>query len=891
MNNNRPMKSLWKVAFGTLLCAVVFALAVPSADAAGKYYVHAKNGSDGNGCKKVTKPCKTINGVMDKISASADPSNTTVYLKGTFHEAISINGAGGANLTGLRFTATDTKKKPTINGKTFNVAMEVKYIDNLKIDHLEFTNSPIGLSVYGSSGDPITNMQIMHNTIFGSEASNRDVIGLHVENVKDSVIESNKIKDTVFSDTNSAGTYEAFGIYLEDVAGVAVKDNKIVKTRAVNTNTSYSGASYLYAYGVYLNDVRDVTLRSNEIDGVKAKQAGPPDGLYRYSEAFGLYATTGVDNKVWGNDFTSIVAEANLTGDNTDGYGYAAGMYISSQMQSENGKNRIYNNTVKTVQADIFAEDGTASVHGAKVQYCKTLDVDNNTFKGLTSRTESASSDLDSHATGVYGPYLSDGVTVTNTLVKSVVATSTYTQGGTESEQYQYGFYVWSSPNTVLKNNTVREFTGKAKNNNVDDYNDATKQYGLYMAYSPDSTVKSNKYSKFLCKHSNGGADGVAHCFQYGMYLADQTNTTVQGNAVANHDAEMRTADFTEFSYQDYVSYGVYAKRSSDLAVNKNKVFGHNADLSGYGSNGSYSYLYGFFIDDVVRSTFMGNDAYGLSATSGAWGYMETYGAYIRDSHNTVFQRNKMKDFKTRLTGASGDVYAVGMYVQRSNPVYLDGNVVRGWTNKSNGSLQIRGMQFNGDASQLRATNNMVVGKRNNSANENTGVKFESESTEGAQFVNNTVAHWRAPMYIEAGKSFVLRNNIYHAIGADSYCLMVGMNNVTTSGFDFDYNLFNNASSTDKNRLVYDSDNAQEIHFGDWKNKDGSYGYDVHSMDKKPRLNSSGFLKAGSDAINAGTSNYNTANKATKYLKKDVQSEKRPAKKGTRVDIGADEYQ
>ncbi|MFH1426839.1 MAG: right-handed parallel beta-helix repeat-containing protein [Candidatus Kerfeldbacteria bacterium] len=881
-----------QVFIAALVAVGVFSLAVPDALAAGSFYVHSANGNNGNSCKTTAKPCKTIQGALNKIKDLNDPSNSTMYLKGTFNEDLVIDGDAGANLTGLRLTAWDANNKPLLDGTGRYAALTARYIDGLKIDRIKIANSVVGLYLYGSSSKLMDGAEIKYNTIYDLTNTSGSVIGIQAYNIKNGLFRENTIKDNVLNLTDKSGSDSMYGMYLTYVYDTTVRKNTISKIKAINTAQATANSHTSSVYGIYVNDSKSMAIRGNTLQGLRSLETSSLNNTHQYANTYGIYANNSVDLKIRGNEVDPLSAKVDLTSSTSTGQSYLAGIYIYDAVENEDGENYVYNNNVRNLTSSCKGSDCTGISTGMKISYASNLKVYENRIKSLYTITKSEASTLYSYVYGVDGPYLSSNVMLIDNTIGGLDSVSSYSGDYTSSEQKIYGINAWGSPGTKIRKNTFQNFNSKTNNSDADHYSDAGTIYGVLIEDSHNSDVKSNAVNGFDCLYVDSGHNGYAKCTQYGISAKEADNLLIEKNTLHSLDMTLNTTDSSESSTMSGVWYGLRLADLSNATVKNNTVRSSVNKLTGAGTNYGGLYTYGLYVEDVVHSTINKNKAYGIESSAGSQGYLETYGMYLNDSHGTTIRGNQLRGIKSAMTGSSGDNYCTGMYVSSSYPLFINSNVIRNFTCTSNGDLYMYGILFRDDASGVRAFNNVVMSESKSSADEHVGVKFQGKGTADAHLINNTIAKWRYPLYIQGGKEYRLRNNILHAAGTGAYALVIGMNNVDANTLYFNYNLYYNSKSSSKERLVYDIDNAEKIHFGDWKNKNGTYGYDTKSINKRTYLTSKGRLKAKSYAIDAGSSTnpYSPSSTAGKMLKTDIDGQSRPAKSGTPVDIGADEY-
>ncbi|MFC1598272.1 hypothetical protein ACFL2M_01930 [Patescibacteria group bacterium] len=889
--------SIAKAALVVVLFVGAFAISTPTALAASTYYADSDTGNDANACTSTSAPCQTVAGVQAKIDALSDPSNATVKLKGIFAEQIVFVGDAGVNYTGLRLTAWDTANKPTIDGTGItSSAVVVEKVNGVTIDYLNVANSKSGIYVVGSSEHPATDVSIKYNTIYDLTHTDSGVTGIEVANLKDSEIRNNTIRDSGLNLTDATGYDYVYGITGDQLRDTKIKNNTIDNLTQVNAATGAANSHSSYVYGIYLWDIQDVKVRGNTVSDTGATETSTLDDATQNTDVWGIYVNTGTDVVVRDNTLNPLTSTVNLTGATTDGTGYVYGLYLSAVNQYAYDQNTVYDNTIKNLTSDVVSTYGSSRVYGASILYSDTLDFYSNTISTLTATTSSTASSLSSFVQGINGPYLSNNVTVRGNTVKTLSASSDYTGADSDSDQDIYGIWAWGSSGSWIKNNKVRGLSVSANNNDAANYDDFGNIYGILVEYESLPTINKNYVNNLDCTYASAGTSGDADCRSYGIYAYAAHDAYIYNNRMYDHDITMGTTDATNDTTVEGRSYGLYISGSNNVYANKNRVYDFTNTVSGDGTNRAELEFYALKFNSDLNGYFDNNSAYNHTNTVGSEGDVQTYGMHIASCHGSTFEDNKVRQITTAMNGDTGDADVTQMYVSNSHPLYLNANVLRNFTSTSNNTLQLYGILFDDDASGVRAHNNIILGKANDDATINAGVKFESKATDGAHFVNNTIAKWRAPLYIEGGQNYRMINNIFFAAGNSSYGLKISPDNVEMDTLDFSYNLYYNSQSSSKYRHIYDVDDAVPVKWGDWKNDD-AYGYDANSIKKRPHLTSKGRLKKDSEARNKGTKDYGYKKGRNSYflLKYDVDQQKRPyptwakASKNL-VDIGADEY-
>lgn len=869
-------------------------LFITPALAGGNYYVNGTTGNDANTCTSADSPCLTMLAAKSKIVAQAKPQNTTLYLAGTIAETISFDDAdvtAPVVLNGLRITATDTSAPPTINGGGATVALAVTDINNITIDNLIVEDAYIGISVSGNTVNNVQSVTLRNNTIQSAPSDDATThYPITVSNAKGVVIKNNTIADSTIALTDSTSSY-FYGIYVNASSDVKVRNNTVRDITISNTATAASG-HYGYINGIYTSYSSDVTLRGNTVRDITVEEITNQDSLYMSSYVYGFYLYGNVDITVRNNRVTALTVTNSLTGVNNVSYSYLYGMLIQDNLREADGNNLVKKNTIQDLSIISGADIVYGTITGSTLTSNDALLATGNTLSNftITPTTTVESGYVRGTIYGLDGPSYALSNDVRNNTFSGYAINTAYSAANSESSHNIFGVYSLNATSSTYQNNTFKNFSTTTTTNNANTYYDYGSVYGMYLLYGGNNLVRNNTIRNFTTTYNNAGEDGLAYFYQYGIAMLRVNTNVVQDNTIRNLDTSITLSDATGQSSAAMYQYGIWHNIGSATQLLANTIRGNTSTLTESGDNSLGYYYYGIVASQAPNSVIRNNAQYNHTITGNGANFA-VYGHSVNGMEGSTLQSNVFRDISTTATDGIASTY--GYYAYDTNgQFFLDANVMRDIVNNASISGTIYGLYLNTDSSETFVMNNILLGSADYETQgaTNYGINLPRTASNGAQIINNTVAAWNRPISLGGGKNLHIKNNIFEAVGANSYAMEVARNYVDNDTLDSNYNLFYN--STAGGQLIYDIDAAAKIHFGDWTNKGGSYGYDLKSKKGNPKLNAKGYLKTGSKAINNGTDNYGVSKKGAAYalLAVDIQSDPRPYKT-SKVDIGADEYE
>ena len=309
-----------------LVCiAFSFALA-QTAEATGTFYVDADAGNDANNCTSADTACLTIAGAKALIVDLADPSNTTLKLKGTFTDQVSFANTDVTKpdtLDGLRVTATDQSNQPVIN--TSVAAISIVNINSVTVDHLTITGGTKGVYVVGSGGF-IQNISIHDNDISGVSSTTTSS-GIELTYAKSGTIRDNTIHDMVATVTDVSYTY-VYGIYVLYGYDIAIRQNTISNV-GINSTLAATTSHVSYVYGLYLSSVTDGIVKQNTLSDVFVTETATLADTNQTTSVFGFNGSNLFDVAVSNNTFTNLTSTMSADVDGNYCGGAVYGLLVS----------------------------------------------------------------------------------------------------------------------------------------------------------------------------------------------------------------------------------------------------------------------------------------------------------------------------------------------------------------------------------------------------------------------------------------------------------------------------------------------------------------------------------------------------------------------------------
>lgn len=880
-----------------ILCGIVLSFAcVQAAEATGTYYVDSTTGNDANNCTSASTACLTVAGAKILITALADPSNTTVKLNGTFIDQVAfskIDVVAPDTLDGLHITATDKSNQPTINtAVAATTAVLVSGINHVTIDHLTITGGTAGIDVHGDSVTYVTDGAIHHNSISGM-ADDESSSGIRLLYAKKSDLYNNTVHDVAISLADIGNSTYFYGIYLQNIHDSSIRQNTISATGVTDVFSAAGGHS-TYIYGIYASSVAETSIADNTITDVYATETSNVTATYHYLYVEGISANSTVDTVIEDNTIQDITSTIAADIDSNTGSAYSYGIYLN-EMRSDDSSTAVQNNSIDNITATTASKSGSANSQGINFLYGFSVVVNNNTIENVTASHSSvlAGAATVAYVTGMYTAYFGNAVTVNQNTISTLTANVSYSGADASGNVSVQGIYSFGGQVTISKN-VIQHLSWSINNANIDSFYDNAASYGISLNYASSGIIKNNRIRDISNSYSAGGADGSAYLNSVGINVGGSDNVSILKNRITDLDFSAAVSDPTDASYLNVTSYGMFLFRMNNANVSGNRLNRISSSGDAGNANTMFHYIYGIYMNTVggiVSSNRVAN--YSITSAVANGGINQLFYAMQLSTQSTAAVTNNLiRDITTTTTGATSSHQDAGMFIVYAPNLVLEGNEIRPFTSTSaNGNHTMYGINFGSDASKTRMIDNIVLGDVNFVGTSQIGLYLPSDSTLDIDIIHNTVANWKYPIQVEGGSKVYLRNNILSAVGADSYALGVGRNEVNNDTFKSDYNLLYNATVADQ--LVYDTDNTLAILLADWTNVGGSWGYDINSINKPPKLNATGRLEKGSKAINVGSKDYpyNAGDTELTYLATDINGDNRPllAKK-KQVDIGADEY-
>lgn len=858
------------------------------------FFVDSTTGNDANSCTSADQACLTIAQARTLLLAQENPQNSKLKLAGTFTEAISFDDgdvASDLRLDGLRITATDTSNRPTIDATGHLYGVVVTDIHEATIDHLIVTGSKIGISVRGNGIHYVDHISIHHNRVTNLTAD-PDITGIELWMAKQSVVEDNDVVDIniVTTDDVTYETDEAYYLYF--VRNIIFRDNAAQNVTRTNTLTAASNHT-AYIYGLYAVTAIDTTIKNNTFDGISMSESGTVAGTSHYPNAMGLYFNASSGLMIKGNTIANIATTANAAGlDGNSSYNYTYGLYMND-IRSSNGTNTVQGNSISLVTATQNTDTGYAYSYGVRSDYSSGILFHNNTLRDNSTWT-GGTLDSGSYSAYTYGLFLFYGfdLIVTDNTVRDHVATAEYT-GATATSYTNVQGIVTSATDVQLMDNTIRDLTWILNNSTATDSTDYPYLYGLNLSYNESMQVVRNTVRGLTGQSNTTGASTYLNSYIYGINIVSANNLILNRNVVRTLSMDLTSSDITDTSYGYGYIYPVQIRNASGAQIQRNRVQDVTMQTTGNNDNEFYLSLYGYYLNGV-EGMVQRNTVVDLTATneSGlANSSITAYAAYILAQGAVTVNDNTVRDVTITSTSSAASQSVYGYYLAGGKPLLLVGNRLRNVVTSSPAAETVVGISANFDASSARLLNNVILGQADyaSTGGSYTGLSLPSTSTRDVDVIHNTLANWRYPIEIKGGSKVYLLNNILAAISNDGYPMAVEYEQIDLDTFKSDYNLLFGALG--KAEAIYNLDTAAAIHFGDWTNKNGSYGYDIHSIYGDPDLTANGHLQASSPARGEGSDGhpYSAADLEHSYIQFDIDGQARPGKNDS-IDIGADEY-
>lgn len=366
----------------------------------------ALTGSDLNPGTQIA-PWRTI----QKAADTATPGTTVLVQPGTYNEKVTVNVSGsagggfitfqaagnvtlsGAGVTGSNLFYLKDRSYVRLHGFELRSHLSVDNGSGVRIegfgDHLEIRQCRIhdirgvnamGITVYGTSTTPITNLIIDGNEIYDCEPAQSEALVLN-GNVRSFQVTSNYVHDV-----NNIGIDFIGGEGLcPDPAQDAARNGVCAWNRVARARANYGGG---YGAGIYVDGGRDIVIENNTVTESDL-------GLEIGAENPGIVTTNIVvrNNVLYRNDKPGLIF---------GGFDSTVGRVRFCQFLN----NTLWNNdTLRTGDGELV------------IQYAETNVLRNNLIwassqnRGLTSGAGSLGNTLD------YNLWFSDGPTNTTSFV------------------------------------------------------------------------------------------------------------------------------------------------------------------------------------------------------------------------------------------------------------------------------------------------------------------------------------------------------------------------------------------------------------------------------------------------------------------------------------------
>ncbi len=867
----------------------VLSVAMP-AWAGDTFFVDSVNGNDANTCRSAAQACLTIAQAKSLVINQTKPQNSTIKLSGTFSELLSFDDgdvSDGKLLDGLRITATNTDAKPTIDGTGFDYAISITEINDVTVDHIIATGAPDGIYVGGSTANYITNANIHHNTVTGL-VGDPSFTGIYLSSAKQSTVSHNRVADISTTVVDSSSYTSSRGIYLYRLRSSTIKDNIITNLTYSNTLTA-ANSVYMYLYGISGSQLIDTKLNQNEVSQLTATHTATAASVTMSSTIYGISISTALNFTAKQNSVQTISGVGSSALASTTANSTVYGMVLTD-IHAGDGENVVQKNRVEALTVTAQAVSNSARISGVEISSAHMISVKKNRILDLqgTAGSTEANGNHSVYIYGMYGPNYSTDVTMKQNTVGDLVSTVNYS--GADSQSYSYVRGISSGYSTVsILDNTVRDLSTTVNNNNAASPYDYNYVVGVDVYQAPQVALEQNTVKTIQNTNVTSSVGANLTNYSYGISLNGIGTAVVKQNTIRGLAGTLQNSDPTGASVGYSYLYLLSLYNVSDLVATNNTLTDSSSAIGGGDANASYHYVHGINLNSsegtVSRNAVTAIDltATGNTGTT----YQTIYFYYINSLGQVVIDNNSVKQITTSNSATASTHNVYGYYVANAKPLYMNSNEFRNVATTAI-SQTVVGIYFSTDASGSRLFNNVILGKESyNDDQTYVGLQLVSDSTNDLDVINNTLVDWVYPVRIDGGENIKLLNNILAAITDAGYAMAIAYEHVNLDQFKSDYNLLYN--NLGKAQALYNLDTSSAIHFGDWSNQNGSYGYDVHSRYAKPKVTSSGRLKASSKARNHGSSTfgYSSDSLESTLISTDVNGDQRAA--DAKVDIGADE--
>jgi hypothetical protein len=368
-------------------CAFVFALPT---HAAGNYYAlaDAPGADDSNSCRTADDPCATLTGAINQILASADPSDATIYARGTFTERLYTTST---ELNGLTLTWYEEGNRPVIDGTGYAQAVMISGpISDFTMRHFDISGSSgYGVYVYGTSYSHHQGVTLSDLVIHDLDVSSNTHYGLFIANSDDVLIKNVNIESLGSTTVDTFTTVAAIGMYISSCDRVTVRGSEV---HDLVTSLTSAGETSLYTSisGISAQEADDLVIKNNDIYNLTSVLEADAATADLYTYIYGVYLYNNMDGVVRGNNVHDLSTAITANGDSSDGANYITGIYGALQNRTVVRANTLsdFSDTF-TVQDDEF---GTPSITGIVLTGMEENVVRNNTITNIESRATNGSS-------------------------------------------------------------------------------------------------------------------------------------------------------------------------------------------------------------------------------------------------------------------------------------------------------------------------------------------------------------------------------------------------------------------------------------------------------------------------------------------------------------------
>lgn len=458
---------------------VVFVFAAPSAHAVGVYYADSTSDakSDFNSCLTPEAPCETIAGALTKITDSADPSNSTLRLQGTFVESVSIFDT---TLEGLTITRIGSSGRPVIDAGGAGIALFVSQVNGVTVSNIQVTNfSTYGVYYVGGGQNRIEGGRVENVLISDASDTAQTVIGLEMVRVADAVVLNNVIQDISPQVVNDVYYMYVYGIYLQGSDNAVVRGNLVRRIEPTLTYDLDNTYTSLYTYGLYVLQSDNVSIRNNTFEDIGGSSVHEVADTYTYMTVYGMWVQAAVDALVRENTLTRVGGSAHTTAANTSIINTLYGIGLSSSVNST-----LHRNTIQDITVSSISDAGAAASATVYAIYNSGISgtrISRNTVTGASVSGDSTSSSGSVQMYNFYVEYVEALTFRKNVIAQNAV---TPTTGGAT----QYGLYLSDVPDSVIYNNTFGDLTAA-----VDDPAGTENSYGFYLGYNANAKIFNNR--------------------------------------------------------------------------------------------------------------------------------------------------------------------------------------------------------------------------------------------------------------------------------------------------------------------------------------------------------------------------------------------------------------